>query len=63
MYGVHSGEFIWAFVILRFFFVYMYFSITGVKKIISCIKDFVIEVCYIKVPLYQESKSIKSKCV
>ena len=25
---------------------YMYFSITGVKKIISCIKDFVIEVCY-----------------
>lgn len=28
---------------------YMYFSITGVKKIISCIKDFVIEVCYIKV--------------
>ena len=29
------------YVILRFFFVYMYFStgITGVKKIISCIKD------------------------
>ena len=29
------------YVILRFFFVYMYFSTgnTGVKKIISCIKD------------------------
>ena len=42
---------------------YMYFSVTVVKKIISCIKEFVIEVCYIEVPLYQESKSIKSKCV
>ena len=45
MYGDRSGqfvcgEFIWAFVILRFFFMYMYFSITGVKKIISFIKDF-----------------------
>ena len=33
----------------------MYFSITGVKKIIIFIKDFVLEVCYIKVPLYQVS--------
>ena len=30
------------YVILRFFFVCMYFSITGIKKIIRYIKDFVI---------------------
>ena len=42
---------------------HMYFSVTVVKKIIGCIKDFVIELCYIDFPLYQESKSIKSKCV
>ena len=45
--SVLCGEFMGAFVILRFFFAYMYFGITGVKEIISCIKDFVIEVCYI----------------
>ena len=30
------------YLILRLFFVYMYFSITGVKKIIHYIKDLVI---------------------